>query len=122
MMAGTLKLAKERWGGIREWAATYGLTEPELAALYAALVEPTQSQTVGPAPHVAGPEVRTGRSDPQGAGPQVQTIGSDPLSVDADVQTIGSDDFVAGPDAAAPIGTRSDTGPTDPAASAPAPS
>lgn len=41
MMADTLKLARERWGSVREWALVHGLTEADLDALRAALVVPS---------------------------------------------------------------------------------
>jgi protein tyrosine/serine phosphatase len=40
MMVDTLKLVRERWGGVREWAFAYGLTDADLDALRAALVVP----------------------------------------------------------------------------------
>jgi protein-tyrosine phosphatase len=40
MMAETLKLARERWGGIGEWAALHGVGAEDIAALRAALIEP----------------------------------------------------------------------------------
>jgi protein-tyrosine phosphatase len=40
MMLGTLKLARERWGGIREWAELNGVGESDIEGLRAALVEP----------------------------------------------------------------------------------
>jgi protein tyrosine/serine phosphatase len=39
MMAGALKLARERWGGMREWARAFGVTDDEIAALRAALLD-----------------------------------------------------------------------------------
>lgn len=50
MMAVTLKLARERWGGMREWAASHGLTEPELTALHTALVDPRPAGVPGGVP------------------------------------------------------------------------
>jgi protein-tyrosine phosphatase len=47
MMAGTLKLARERWGGMREWAVGHGLTEPELTALHTVLVDPRPAGAPG---------------------------------------------------------------------------
>jgi protein tyrosine/serine phosphatase len=38
MMAGALKMARDRWGGMREWAAEYGVSDDDVAALRAALV------------------------------------------------------------------------------------
>lgn len=38
IMAETLKLARERWGGMREWALEHGLTDEELTALNHILV------------------------------------------------------------------------------------
>jgi hypothetical protein len=38
MMANALKLARERWGGMREWALAYGVTEDDIGALRAALI------------------------------------------------------------------------------------
>ena len=39
MMAEALKLARERWGGMREWAEAHGLDEDDVVALRSALVE-----------------------------------------------------------------------------------
>jgi protein-tyrosine phosphatase len=39
MMAGALKLARERWGGVREWAREYGVTDDDVTALRAALLD-----------------------------------------------------------------------------------
>ena len=38
MMARTLELVRERWGGMDGWARSFGLTDRELAALRARLV------------------------------------------------------------------------------------
>ena len=38
MMADTLALVRERWGGIEEWAATHGLSEEDIANLRTALL------------------------------------------------------------------------------------
>jgi protein-tyrosine phosphatase len=38
MMAGALKLARERWGGMREWAREYGVTDEDVEALRTALL------------------------------------------------------------------------------------
>jgi hypothetical protein len=39
MMAEALRLVGERWGGMREWALAHGVTEDDIAALRAALIE-----------------------------------------------------------------------------------
>jgi protein-tyrosine phosphatase len=38
MMAGALKMAQDRWGGMRQWAAEYGVSDDDVTALRAALV------------------------------------------------------------------------------------
>jgi protein-tyrosine phosphatase len=38
MMADALKLARERWGGMREWALAYGVTEDDIARLRTTLI------------------------------------------------------------------------------------
>lgn len=45
MMADALKLARERWGGMREWAALHGVGEGDIDALRAALIEPPASSS-----------------------------------------------------------------------------
>jgi len=39
MMAGALKMARERWGGMREWAAEYGVSDDDVASLRSALID-----------------------------------------------------------------------------------
>ncbi len=39
-MAGALSMARERWGGMRGWAAEYGVSDDDVAALRAALIAP----------------------------------------------------------------------------------
>src|SRR5262249_9705557 len=40
MMVEALKLARERWGSMREWAERHGVTDGDIAALRLALIEP----------------------------------------------------------------------------------
>jgi protein-tyrosine phosphatase len=41
-MAGALKMARERWGGMREWAAEYGVSDDDVSALRSVLIEPAR--------------------------------------------------------------------------------
>jgi protein-tyrosine phosphatase len=38
IMAGALKLTRDKWGGVAEWAAAYGVTPADVAALRSALL------------------------------------------------------------------------------------
>ena len=38
MMAGALKMARDRWGGMREWAGEYGVSDDDIAALRVNLI------------------------------------------------------------------------------------